>query len=93
MRIYKDSSTIDFDWIIHEIGLEHLRQVRKWGLQERTAFEWMTYILEELGELAEAVSEHEYRGAKKRNIVDEAFQVATLAVKIAALYRGKNEKK
>lgn len=56
------------------------------GVQHRTPFEWLTYAAEELGELAKAISEHEYREGDWRDVVDEAVQVATLALKIAEMY-------
>lgn len=66
---------------------ESLMQIDKWGLQEHSPFEWLTYTTEELGELAQAISEYEYRDGSKVEIVKEAIQVATLALKIAAMYR------
>lgn len=57
-------------------------QVRKWGIQTRTPFEWMTYLTEETGELAEAISEYVYRNGDVADICKEAIQVATLAMKI-----------
>lgn len=65
---------------------EGQRQVAKWGVQTRSGFEWVTYLTEEVGELAEAVSEHRYRGGSWRDVQTEAIQVATLALKIAEMY-------
>jgi NTP pyrophosphatase (non-canonical NTP hydrolase) len=65
---------------------EHIRQVEKWGVQDRTPFEWLTYTTEELGEVANAISECEYRDGNKREVVKEAIQLATLALKIAEMY-------
>ena len=62
---------------------EHTAQIQKWGSQRRTPFEWMTYLTEEVGELAAALSEYVYRNGEPENIRDEAVQVATLALKIA----------
>lgn len=61
---------------------EHWKQFDKWGFQRRTLFEWMTYLTEEVGELAEAISEHEYRKGDVKNIIEEATQVGALAIKI-----------
>jgi NTP pyrophosphatase (non-canonical NTP hydrolase) len=65
---------------------ENDRQLKKWGVQWRTPFEWITYLTEEVGELAQAVSENEYRNGKSDDVVKEAIQVATLALKIAEMY-------
>lgn len=68
------------------VGRENDRQLNKWGVQTHTPFEWLTYTTEELGELANAISEHYYRGGLSSNVVKEAIQTATLALKIAEMY-------
>jgi NTP pyrophosphatase (non-canonical NTP hydrolase) len=65
---------------------ENTRQLNKWGIQTRTPFEWLTYTTEELGELANAISEHYYRGGTAEEVVKEAIQTATLVLKIAEMY-------
>lgn len=64
---------------------EHLAQIEKWGHQERHPSEWMLFLTEEVGELAQAISETIYRGADWRDVRKEAVQVATLASKIAIM--------
>lgn len=64
---------------------EHEHQMNKWGLQDHDVNEWLNYTVEEMGELAEAISEHKYRNGSKGNIVYEAIQVVTLALKIAEM--------
>jgi len=91
MEQYKDRCFRNFDWILDQIMKENAMQVEKWGVQERTAFEWLTYTAEELGSLAKAISEHEYRGGSKEKVVSEAIQVATLALKIAEMYNYQEE--
>lgn len=68
--------------LIHD---EHRRQVEKWGKQNVTLFEWMNYLTEEVGELATAIADNEYRNGDVQCIVDEATQVATLAMKIISM--------
>jgi NTP pyrophosphatase (non-canonical NTP hydrolase) len=63
------------------------RQVQKWGIQTRTPFEWSNYITEELGELAQAIGDHAYGRDSKHHVIEEAIQVATLALKIAEMYK------
>jgi len=86
LKQYTDQLLEDENWIIGKIVNESVRQVNKWGIQVRSAFEWLTYITEELGEMAEAISEHEYRNGSKEKVTSEAIQVATLALKIAEMF-------
>ncbi len=81
IKEYPDSIGVlnrEFD----KIQDEHWQQVRKWGIQKRTLFEWMTFLTEEVGELAEAISEQQYRTGTYEEIEKEAVQVAALACKI-----------
>lgn len=86
MKQYTDQCLTDKEWILSKIHEENTRQITKWGIQTHSAFEWLAYITEELGELSEAISEHEYTGGSKEKVVLEAIQVATLALKIAEMY-------
>lgn len=70
---------------------ENLAQLKKWGVQSCTPAEWMLYLTEEVGELAEAVAECEYRSGTVEQVVHEAIQVATLALKISEMYLPKEE--
>lgn len=66
---------------------ENEKQLEKWGVQDRTCFEWLAYLTEEVGEVANAMSEHYYRHGEAGDVSNEAIQVATLALKIAEMYR------
>ena len=92
MKRYKDRCFRNFDWILDQIMEENAKQVEKWGIQVRSAFEWLTYTTEELGSLAKAISEYEYREGSKEKVVSEAIQVATLALKIAEMYKVASKK-
>lgn len=75
---------------IHELSdilVESEKQITKWGIQTHTLFEWCNYTTEELGELAKAIAEYHYRGGDIVEIKKEAIQVATLALKIAAMVK------
>ena len=87
MNQYKDKCFKNIDWIIDQLEKENIRQIEKWGVQICSIFEWLAYTAEEFGSLAKAINEHEYRGGSKEKIISEAFQVATLAVKIAEMYK------
>lgn len=73
--------------IFEMVQEENRRQVEKWGIQDRSAFEWLCFLSEEHGELAEAIAENYYRRGSLEDVVKEAIQVATLALKIAEMYQ------
>lgn len=81
----KDNELRKIDSLVFAVVNEGKKQVSKWGIQDRSSFEWMAFLTEEVGELAEAISEYEYRGAPATAIANEAIQVATLALKIAEM--------
>lgn len=89
MKLYKDRCFWNLNWIIQQLEEENRRQLQKWGIQNRTAFEWLGYTTEELASLAKAINEHHYRGGSKEKVISEALQVATLALKIAEMYKHK----
>jgi len=67
------------------VEIEHNRQISKWGIQDLDSSWWMAFLTEEVGELAQAISEHHFRNETAENIFKEAIQVATLALKIAEM--------
>ena len=67
------------------IDRENVRQLEKWGVQEHTLPEWLMFLTEEVGELAEAIAEFEYRKGAADKIRDEAIEVVTLGLKIAEM--------
>ena len=86
LEIYTDMTLYSIEDLVQEIHKENSYQIVKWGIQKRMAFEWLAYLTEETGELSEAISEHIYREGKREQVVHEAIQVATLALKIAEMY-------
>jgi len=87
--IFKDPDLSPDD--INCLMMESYRQIKKWGFQEVSPFEWMNYLVEEVGELAAAISEFAYRDGDQDQISIEAIQVATLALKIAKMAEGFKE--
>ena len=73
--------------LMSAVGKENFRHLEKWGIQNQTLPEWLMFLTEELGELAEAIAEFEYRKGAAWLIHDEAIQVATLALKIAEMIK------
>ncbi len=70
-----------------EIEEENRRQLDKWGIQDHLPAEWLMFATEELGELAEAIGEWQFRGDSRENVVKEAIQTATLCIKIAEMFK------
>jgi len=85
MKWYTDKCLANLKSLVGHILHEHGRQLGKWGIQSHSLFEWLAYTTEELGELAKAISEHEYRDGKADDIFKEAIQLATLSLKIAEM--------
>jgi len=81
-----DKCLKDNHWIIEKVQEENAKQLKKWGIQMHSPFEWIAFAAEELGETAKAISEYEYRDGPKAHVVDEAIQCATLLLKIAEMY-------
>ena len=66
---------------------ENLKQLEKWGVQDHDPFRWIAFTLEELGELSEAISEWTFREGTVEDVVKEAIQTTTLALKIAEMFQ------
>ena len=73
------------------VDAEDSRQIHKWGYQDVPPQNWLGYLTEEVGELAEAINKtytpYDKEGVAKVDIYKEAIQVATLALKIARMHR------
>ncbi len=85
MKIYKDQQLRNKDILFREINIEHLRQLKKWGVQKHSLFEWLSFTTEELGSLSKAISENQYRNGSRLKVFEEAIQTATLCLKIAEM--------
>ncbi len=85
MEQYTDEQLTNREKLFGDIIIEHQKQIRKWDIQTHSLFEWLTYTTEELGELAKAIAENQYRDGDAVEIYKEAIQVATLSLKIAEM--------
>lgn len=85
MNQYTDEEFRNRAKLFDDVVIEHEKQIKKWGIQTHSLFEWQNYTIEELGELAKAISEHQYRNGNWHDIYKEAIQVATLSLKIAEM--------
>ncbi|MFC1924271.1 hypothetical protein ACFLXA_02775 [Chloroflexota bacterium] len=66
---------------------ENQRQLAKWGIHNHDPFKWLAFVTEEVGEMAEAISEWHFRGHSPNDVVKEAIQSATLCLKIAEMFK------
>ena len=82
MKRYKDEYFKALD-MLKDVHDEDIRQIEKWGNKNHLLVEWMSFLTEEVGELAQAINENVYRKGSLENIKKEAIQVATLSLKIA----------
>ena len=87
MKTIKDQALASLESLFDAVKKENIRQIEKWGIQDRSPYEWLTWTTEELGELAQALADHEARGASRENVFKEAIQTATLCLKIAEMYK------
>jgi len=89
----KDECLHLFPALMDDIKEENSRQIKKWGIQDHEPAEWLMFLTEEVGELSEAISEWQFRNGHERNVFNEAIQTATLAIKIAEMFRIEENKR
>lgn len=83
--ILRDRQFTNLPLLVDKLKQENQNQLAKWGIQTHTVFEWLAFTMEELGELAKAVAEYEYKEGNEEEIIKEAIQVATLSLKIVEM--------
>jgi NTP pyrophosphatase (non-canonical NTP hydrolase) len=66
--------------ILNDILLERAAQDAKWGEQNHEPETWMAILMEEVGELAQAVLHWRFGGPAAGDIRLEAVQVAAVAL-------------
>jgi hypothetical protein len=80
------------------VYFEHLKQIKKHGINRYYSYQWLSHLTKQVGQLADAVECSEYiHGAPKiyrdTEVVKQAIEVATLALKIAEMYLPNIDKK
>ncbi len=68
--------------IYQDIESERMFQDAKWGVQNHTAQAWLPILLEEVGEVARALNEHD-----EAEYLAELVQVAAVAVAMIESHR------
>ena len=84
-EIWTDEELKNLDHLIKMVEAENRRQLEKWGTQTHQSYQWLCFLMEEVGEVAEAIAEADYREGDLNNIARELIQVATLALKMAEM--------
>lgn len=71
--------------IINDVMSERIRQLKKWGIQRHEYGEWLKILIEEVGEVAQAMqSGTEWsKDTDSNNLYEELIQVAAVACSIA----------
>lgn len=71
--------------VLLDVEQERINQVIKFGKQEHSLYKWLTILIEEVGEVAQAIQHDEDWSKKgdKSNIYEELIQVAAVSVQIA----------
>jgi len=87
MSRWKDKELKNIKYLFYAVSDENIRQLEKWGVQDHSPFIWITALTEEVGELSEATLKQHFGGSNhgKKQVYNEAIQVATLALKIAEM--------
>ena len=73
--------TYQLNGILDDIVLERSRQDAKWGVQNHDLSKWLLILMEEVGELAQALLE------ENPHWEEEAIQVAAVIVAMIQCYR------
>lgn len=68
----------NIDEVFDAIKAECERQKEKWGVQDHFSFVWYTILMEEIGEVAKAILEHDYELMRKELIQCAAVIVSWL---------------
>lgn len=82
----------DIDKALRDVGLERLSQNEKWGLQRHEYGTWLQILIEEVGEVAQAMQKGKDWGKSSDadDLYSELIQVAAVAVAIAEQVREEN---
>lgn len=71
--------------VLSDVYAERYLQDQKWGLQRHAYPFWLTILMEEVGEAAQAIQKDSfaYKASDANNLYKELVQVAAVAVAIA----------
>lgn len=79
--------------VLDDINSERINQDEKWGIQRHSYHVWFSILVEEVGEVAEALQKGSvaYKSTDADNLYKELIQVAAVATAIAEQVRELDE--
>lgn len=77
--------------VLQKVANERARQTRLFGEQSHTPYEWLAILMEEVGEVANAVLYWQEHGEYSLTIEQEMVQVAAVAVAAIEDFGRRNE--
>lgn len=66
--------------VLVDVVAERERQDVKWGVQDHNDYVWNAILGEEVGEVSQALIDHQFKGAEFKDARAELVQVAAVAV-------------
>jgi NTP pyrophosphatase (non-canonical NTP hydrolase) len=79
--------------VLTDVGVERVRQNHIWGKQRHPMGDWLKILIEEVGEVAQAmqIGDVSYKNSDADDLYEELVQVAAVAVAIAEHVREERE--
>jgi NTP pyrophosphatase (non-canonical NTP hydrolase) len=79
--------------VLYDVKTERERQDSKWGIQRHQMGDWLKILVEEVGEVAQAmqIGDVSYKNSDADDLYEELIQVAAVAVAIAEHVREENQ--
>lgn len=71
--------------VVHEVYEERLRQIGKWGDPNHPLADFLAILMEEVGEVAQAINGHRFGNASIADVRAELIQTAAVAVAMAEI--------
>lgn len=91
----KDQELKHIIYIVGMIQTENQRQLEQHGVQDKSLWEWLAFITEEIGEVSRAIQQFEYASmhgvGEIEHIAQEALQAATLLLKLVEMTHDFND--
>lgn len=80
--------------VLEDVLLERIRQTKLWGVQRHLELRWLAILMEEVGEVAEALQTdmNSYKATDANNLYTELIQVAAVACAFAEQVREESER-